>query len=199
MRGADDDGVAGHEWRGVQPCFSGHEVDVLVEVLFEIDDAVLAETSQAIPGARVEPYQPVPRRDVENLSASAVVAVRQAATREPSRRSGPAFAFIETMHPQQLARTCGHGDHRATRPGGRVQDAVDHQRRRLKVVFGVRPEVRRLDPPGHLEVVEVIGRDLVERRIAGVRDVSAVARPLPVLGSLGHDASRGAGKPHPRD
>src|SRR5262249_45471282 len=66
------------------------------------------------------------------------------------------------------------------RPGGRLGDAFDHQRRPLELVLGTRGEAVGLEPPRDLERVEVRGVDLIERRVAGVADVATVAAPLAV-------------------
>jgi hypothetical protein len=70
------------------------------------------------------------------------------------------------VHPQHLA---GAGVEATTaRPcaGGRVDDAVDHQRCPLKVELGTRAERVGLEPPRDLELVEVLLRDLIQRRIS---------------------------------
>src|SRR5439155_17708236 len=72
-------------------------------------------------------------------------------------------------------------DNRAPRAGGRVENAVGHERRPFEVELRARTETVGLEPPGDLELAEVAGVDLIEGRIAPVRDVSAVAAPLVFL------------------
>ena len=43
MRGADDDDVFGDDRTGIQADFSVDEIEDLVVILFQIDDAVLTE------------------------------------------------------------------------------------------------------------------------------------------------------------
>src|SRR4029077_14524731 len=71
-------------------------------------------------------------------------------------------------------------DDGAPRSAGRIDNALDHQRRRLELEFRTRPEAVGLEPPRDLERVEVRGVDLIERRVARVTDVAAVAAPLAV-------------------
>ena len=51
MRGADDDDVLGHrhERRRMQADFAGDEIDLLIVVLLQIDDAVLTEAGNGAP------------------------------------------------------------------------------------------------------------------------------------------------------
>ena len=54
VRGADDDGVPGDDRRGVQADLAGDEIDRLIVVQLQIDDAVLAEARDRRAGLRVE-------------------------------------------------------------------------------------------------------------------------------------------------
>ena len=87
------------------------------------------------------------------------------------------------MRPHQLAGGRIHRHHRATRPGRGVHNTVRHQRRRLQIEFGTRPKVVCFEAPCHLELIEIVGVDLVERRIVRVAEISSVRPPLSVLGS----------------
>src|SRR4029077_3165398 len=49
-RGADNHQVAGDRGRRVQPDFSGDEIDLLIEIELEIDDAVAPERRNPLPG-----------------------------------------------------------------------------------------------------------------------------------------------------
>src|SRR6185369_6016225 len=64
------------------------------------------------------------------------------------------------------------------RTGGAVEDAVHHQRRGLVVELGTRAERLGLESPGHLELAEVAGVDLIERRVARVSQIAAIRPPL---------------------
>jgi hypothetical protein len=61
------------------------------------------------------------------------------------------------MHPEQLAVAGVERHDGATGARRRIDDAVDHERRRLEVELAVRPEVIRLEAPGDLERAEVAG------------------------------------------
>ena len=77
--GADDDDVFRDDRRGVQAHLSGDDVDRLVVVLLEIDDAVFAEAGRGEAGLGVEGDHLITRRDVDDAGAAAVSPVREAA------------------------------------------------------------------------------------------------------------------------
>ena len=62
-----------------------------------------------------------------------------------------------------------------------VEHAVDHQRRRLEIE--VRPDAEDigLEPPGDLQLAEVLGVDLIVRHIASASQIAAVGAPLAAL------------------
>jgi hypothetical protein len=68
------------------------------------------------------------------------------------------------VHPALRAGGGVQRDDRSASPGGRVQHAVDHERRRLELELGRWAEVLGLEPPGNFEIVEVGRADLIERR-----------------------------------
>ena len=177
--GPDEDRVAGHDGRGVQPDL-GRRLEVLVDVLLQVHDAVVPEALLLVPGAGVEGHELVAGGHVEHHPVAAVVPVREPAARQPARRGFAALALVDPVHPQQFAGRRVEGDDRAARPRGDVQDAVDHQRRRLVGVLGLRPEVVGVEPPRQLHLAEVPGGDLVEGGVAVVRQVAAVRRPFAV-------------------
>jgi hypothetical protein len=61
---------------------------------------------------------------------------------------------------------------------GRIQDALDRERRPFELVFGPRTEVVGLEAPCDLELIEVRGVDLIERRVARAFHVGGVVRPI---------------------
>ena len=198
--GADDDDAVGDDRGGVQADLAGHGVELLVEALLQVDQAVLAEVRGPPAGPGVQRDEPVAGSDVEDHPVAPVVPVRQAAPREPPRRRRAPRALVEPVHPQQLAggRVEGHrGPARARR---RVEHAADHERGRLEDVLGARAEVPGAEAPRQLEVAEVPGVDPVQRGVAGVAEVSAVGGPFaagrPVLGrgGGGGDARQGDGQ-----
>src|SRR5438094_182056 len=66
----------------------------------------------------------------------------------------------------------------AARAGGRVENAVDHQRRPLQIELGTRSEEVRLEAPGDLEGLEVVLVNLIERRVTRARQIAAVGPPF---------------------
>ena len=104
-----------------------------------------------------------------------------AAARQLPRRDRRARPFAQAVRPDQLAGPAVERDDRSARAAGRVEHALDHQRRAFELVLGARAEVVGLEPPGDLELVEVRGVDLVERRVAPAPEVGGVVRPLAVV------------------
>src|SRR6185295_5885948 len=100
---------------------------------------------------------------------ASVAPVGEPAPRELTRRRLAALAFVLAVHPDQLAGAGVERDDGAACAGGRVEDAVRHQRRRLELEFRPRAERVGLEPPGDLELVEVVLVDLVERGIPRAR------------------------------
>ena len=79
-------------------------IDLLVVVLLQIDDAVDAEVLERHAVLRVEADELIADRHVEHaLVALAVGPVADAAARQAARRAQRALAFVEPVHPQQLA------------------------------------------------------------------------------------------------
>ena len=156
MRGADDD-TSCDDGRGVSP-FALLEIDGLIVFLFQIDDAVPAEPGGRKTGLRVERDHLVAGRDVDDarLLRGGAGPVRQPATGQLPRCGLAPLAFVLAVHPQHLAGGGVEGHDRAACTGGRVHDAVDHQRRALKIELGTRAERVGLEPPRDLERVEVL-------------------------------------------
>ncbi len=179
VRGPDDDHVAGDDGGAVPPDLAGQGVDGLVVVALEVDDAVDPEPRHGPPRARVEPDELVADGDqVDALVALAVGPVGDAAARHAADGVHPPLAFVEAVDPQQLAGGRVERHHVAAAAGGGVEHAVDHQGRGLVVEVGERPEVGGAEAPLDLEVVEVVGGDLVERGVPGAAQVAAVGPPL---------------------
>ena len=159
MRGADDHHVLGDDGSGVQADFAGDRIEHLVVVLLEIEDAVLAERADRNPGLRVERDELIPDRHHEDaLVALAVRPVRHTASRQQARGRCGALAFVDPVHPQQLTRRGIDGDGVAPRSDRGVEHAVDHQRRRLKVVVRADAEDIGLESPRDLQLAEVVRR-----------------------------------------
>ena len=133
-----------------------------------------------IAGARVERDHLIARRHVDDAFVVAVLPVREPAARELPGRDLAALTFVEPMNPQELAVTGVERDDGAARARRRVDDAVDHQRRRLKIELAIRAETVGLEAPRDLEPIEVARIDLVERRVTRVAEIAAVGAPLAV-------------------
>ena len=86
--------------------------------------------------------------------------------------------------PDRLAGSGVEGDHAALVADGRVEDAVDHDGADLRPAGrGRRALVARAPAPRHLQVADVAGVDLVERRVAGGARVRPEHAPFAVGGA----------------
>src|SRR6185503_12587800 len=142
------------------------------------DAAAGAEVGRRLAGLGVE--------RVEKLAADRDEAAIRAALPEveAARRLAGRFLLRRLLLPQRLAgRAIERGDE-AVRVL-RVDDAVDDDRRRFQVrvdaQLGKRigeRRVHRRPAPGDLQALDVVARDLVERRVAGERVIGAVVAPL---------------------
>jgi len=65
--------------------------------------------------------------------------------------------------PQELAGFPVKGNHRSPRAPGRVQHAIDRERRAFELVFRTRSKHIGLEPPRDFELIEVRGIDFRER------------------------------------
>ena len=133
MGGADDDDAVGDDGGGVQADLSPDRIDLLIESLLQIDDPVGPESHNPLTGRRVERDELVAWRDVENLPGPAIVPVRETAARKPAGRGLTALAFIDSMHPQELAGLRGRGDDGTSGAGRCEEGAANHERCRLEV------------------------------------------------------------------
>jgi hypothetical protein len=82
--------------------------------------------------------------------------------------------------PKELAALRVDRDDVARDAGLRVQHAIDHQRRSLVARFGPRSVVAGGESPRDLELAALLAIDLIERRIALRREITAVETPLDV-------------------
>ena len=180
VRGADDDRVLGNHRRGMEADVSGLQVDHLIVVLLQVHDAAGSEAAHQGAGLRIQRNHPIAGRDVQDAFLAAVGPVRQPAAGELARRRLGAFAFHFAVHPLELAGRRIQRHDRAPRAAGGIQHAFHHQRRGLKLEFRQRTEMIGLESPGDFELVEVIGVDLIERRVARAPQIAAVGSPLAV-------------------
>ena len=96
-----------------------------------------------------------------------------------ARRSLEAGAFVRPPRPQRFAGGGVGGDDGTPLPGGEIEHAVHHDRRRLgRHRLGGRAEVVELPRPRDLQVLDVVASDLIEWRVPGAPLVVAVAAPF---------------------
>src|SRR6185436_11184656 len=105
------------------------------------------------------------------------------AARQLPRRRRAARPLVLAVHPEQLARRAVERDHRAARARRGIDDALDHQRRGFELIFRPRTEAVGLEPPRDLELAEVVGVDLIERRVPHMTEIAAVAAPFALRGA----------------
>src|ERR1700688_3757659 len=79
VRRADDHDVLGDDGRGMQPYFAGDRIDLLIIVLLQIDDAVVAESGCERAVLGVESDEPVAGGDIEDSLFLAVGPVGESA------------------------------------------------------------------------------------------------------------------------
>ena len=185
-RRSDDDHVLDDERRRVDANLARLEIDLLAlafhDAEFQIDDAVLAERRHRRAGLRVQFDEPIAGRHIHNaLVALAVSPVRNAAAGELARRYGGALAFAHAVDPDDFARLAVERHHVAPRAAGGIEHPPNRKRRPLQLVFGESPEIVRLEAPRHLELAEVRGVDLIERRIPRPSDIRRIVRPISIL------------------
>ena len=190
---AHHDGVA-DDGRGAAPAVAR----ALGEAGLQIDPPVVAEVAVGLAGGgieRVEPLSPVG----DDAPLGAVGPEGDAAVPRAAEAGRP---FIERLlHPDRLAGRRIPRLDEADRVR-RVDDAVDHQRRRAVgvVVAEIRNDVenRLVDRgagPRDLQLIHVAGIDLVERRVLRRADVGRIGAPLPVdRALLGERGGDGAGQ-----
>ena len=99
VRGADDHCVAGDRRGCMEPYFAGLEIDLLIVVKFQIDDAVLTESGYRNSSLGVQRDQAISGRDVEDPLFAPVGPIGQPAARKLPRSVGAARTFIFTVHP----------------------------------------------------------------------------------------------------
>src|SRR4030095_5796522 len=97
--------------------------------------------------------------------------------------AGLALALVEAVGPLDLAGRWIDGHDRPSRAGGRIQHALDHDRRAFEFRFGTRTEVIGLESPRDFELAEVGAINLIERRVLRAAEIRGVHRPLAILGA----------------
>ena len=158
-------------------------IDGLVVFVLEIHDAVLAEGGDADAGFRIQRDHLISGSDVDDAFRAAVGPIRQAAAGKLARRNSAALALVFAMHPEKLSSGRVERHDGSPRSGGRIEHALDHQRRAFEVGFGARTEIVGLEAPGDFQFVEIPRVDLVERGVPGVAQIAAIGGPFAVFRS----------------
>ena len=192
---ADDDGVVDHDGGrrvgdvaqlGVEPAVG---VVGVAEARQQVDDPGLGEPGDVhrrpealdvVAGLGVERVQEERRGHDEDDPPPVDLGVGHALAVGGPHRLLPPLGVGLAVRPQRLAGARVHGHHRAPVAGHGVEDAVDIAGRRPRRVIGVRAVVVAPPDPRDLEVLEVPGVDLVDRREPGPPGIAALVPPLPV-------------------
>ena len=164
-------------------------VVLVAEVRQQVDDAGvgealdrhrLAEAFKMLAGLRVERVQEEGGRDDVDDAAPVDLGVADALAVAGAHRLFPTPRVRLAVGPERLAGGRVDGRYGPPVAGDGVEDAVDVARRRARQVQRMRPEVVPPPDPRHLEVPEVVGVDLVERRVPRAPGVAALVAPFAV-------------------
>ena len=151
-----------------------------VDVLRQIHVAAVAESVQRDPRLRIERDEPPVAHVVEDPLLIAVGPPGHPAAGALWPTCRIVFGTRPRRRREEPDRLPGggiDGGHLAG-PGRRIEHAAHHERRRLEVEE--RPRIGVLGPPapGHLEIVDVAGVDLIQRGVLGVPAVARVEPPF---------------------
>ena len=187
LRGADHHDVVDDDRRGTgsDPSFNGP-----VEALFEVDDPRVAEVGTGQAGCGVEGDQTETARDEKDAFLVAVSPIRDAPPRAFARRGALAPTLDDAVYPERFAGGRVDGGDVASCASGRVEHAIDHERRCLEVVVGSGTEVFCLPAPGDYEFSGIVNVNLVERGVLSVAGAAAVAAPLSIRRALLRESLR---------
>src|SRR4051812_9323015 len=101
-----------------------------------------------------------------------------------ARRFVEAFTLIRTVYPQCFARARIGGDDIAPLVHGEVEDAVDHDRRRLAAGLRIRQQAVGLPDPGDFQILDIVAIDLIEWRVMRTPILPSETPPFPALRAL---------------
>ena len=201
-RRVDDDDVADdHRWRDH---LVGAPVDRTAKPLGQVDLAVRPEPADRPSRRGVErPEMGVAGRQIDPR-LGAVRPVADPARVPPQVGRPPRLMAAHVPHPELLAGRRIDRGHDAERRAD-VEHPVDHEGRRLEGARRQTPvlagdgAVGRLPLPRHLEPVDVVGGDLIERGILGAAVVTPVAAPLTVGCALLREGGRRGARHHQQE
>src|SRR4051794_2391752 len=113
MRGPDYDNISGHQWRGVQAHDGPDGVDILVVIELEIDDALVPEAFDQMPGFGIQRDHAITRSDEDDALIRAIAArpVRYASACALAGRELTALTLIHLVHPKHLTGASIERDH----------------------------------------------------------------------------------------
>ena len=97
--GPDDHHILGDHRRRMQAHLAGHEVDILIVVLLEVDHATFAETWNGHAGFRVQRDQAVARRNVQDPLFLAIGPIGHPVPGKLPGCVGAAHALVLAMDP----------------------------------------------------------------------------------------------------
>ena len=180
-RGAHHHNIANDDRRrgGADGAVQHH---LAVEAEPEVDVAVFPEARDRRAGLGVQRDQLIAGGDEQDpVVAAAVAPVADAAI---VGAHGSALGGIVTaIGPQRLAGGGVGRDHGAPGAGGEEQLAARHQRSHFPGRLRRGAHVLGLPAPDHLQILDVVRVDLIERRIPGAAGVASVHAPLAGGGS----------------
>jgi hypothetical protein len=135
VSGADNDRIPGDDGSGVETDLAGYEIDLLIVIELQIDNAILPKGGHAVAGFGVERDEAIAGSDVEDALFAAISPISEAAAGKLARGVGPAGAFFFAVCPQQFAGSGIDGSDGAAGAGGGVDDPVGFERRAFEIVF----------------------------------------------------------------
>src|SRR6267143_6190727 len=104
VRSTNDDGIARYDRCGMEPDLSSNEIDFLIVIELQIDDAVPAKARHHVSSPGIQGDEAIAGRDVQDSLFPAIAPVRQPAAGQLPRRCTPPRAPPPGVLPQQLPR-----------------------------------------------------------------------------------------------
>ncbi len=190
--GANNDHVLGHTGRGVQADIVVELAELLIVVQLQVEHALVAEVRIAPTRLGVQRHQLIADGDIEDAFLGPVGPIGHAVAGQLARGLLGPRALFDPVHPQKLAGGGVQSDHVAACADRGEHDALDHQGGGFQVEFRARTKGVRLETPGHLQIVEVGGVDLIQRRIAVGGQVAGIGAPLGIGRRQGFSLGLGA-------
>ena len=92
-----------------------------------------------------------------------------------------ARTFVLAVAPKQFSGRGIECNGIPARPGGRVENSLDHQGRCFQLKLAARAKIIGFETPGHFQFAEVRGVDLIEGRVTRASLIAAVEVPFAVF------------------